>query len=146
MTSMRGTVTRLIDVTLIILVGFLSVADLDDRSALPLPAGLAARLDTLAADAGNRRLEITATESGRFALELSSTTGLRLSLGEVGGPDTLRAVLARLKGEHDLEGVDVEALPAAPLQAAVEAVDACDLLELPREVRLREATTAEVRP
>lgn len=144
MTSMRGTVTRLIDITLIILVGFLSVADLDDRSALPLPAGLAARLDTLSADAGSRRLQITATDSGRFALELSSTTGLTLSLGEVGGPDTLRAVLARLKGEHSLEGVDVEARPAAPLQAAVEAVDACDLLELPREVRLHEA--AEARP
>jgi len=39
----------------------------------------------------------------------------------------------------------VEARPAAPLQTAVEAVDACDLLELPREVRLREVA-AEVHP
>ncbi|MFA7332260.1 MAG: hypothetical protein WC326_14415 [Candidatus Delongbacteria bacterium] len=151
MTLMRGYITRLIDVTLIILIGFLSVADLDDRAVLPLPAGLAAVLDTLARDEAQRRLEITATEAGSFLLELSSTTGLNLPLGRVSGADTLRAVLTRLKSEHQLAGADVRSWPRVPLQTAVDAVDACDLCEIPRDVRFlpetgAPAAGAEARP
>ncbi|MDP2361007.1 MAG: hypothetical protein Q8O14_09670 [bacterium] len=139
MTLKRGYMTRLIDVTLIILIGFLAVADLDDRAALQLPRGISEALDTL--DLGQRRLTITAAGPARFLLELQSATGLNRPLGAVSGADTLRAVLLRLKSEHGLGAADVEVLAHAPVQTAVDAVDACDLCELPREIRFQRRWT-----
>lgn len=134
---MHGYITRLVDVTLIILVGFLAVADLDERSALPLPVALEAALDSLVDGAAQRSVKITVLEAQRFQLELTSSTGLNLPLGQVSGADTLRSVLARLKDEHGLAGAEVEALPRAPIQSAVDALDACDLVEIPRDVKFR---------
>lgn len=141
----RGSITRLIDVILIILTGFLAVADLDDRAGLALPPRLAEAIELAAAEdaaargEAHRHLSLTATGRAAFELELRSSTGLNRPLGRVLGADTLRAVLLRLKRELDLEAVDVQVLAATPVQTGVDAVDACDLAELPREVRFHRA-------
>lgn len=129
----RGSMTRLIDVVLIILIGFLAIADLNKRTSIPLPAALDAALDTL--QLAQRRLLLTAEAGPAFRLELVGASGLRRPLGRVSGADTLRAALGRMKEEHQLAGVDVEVRPDAPLQAAVDAVDACELFELERDLR-----------
>jgi hypothetical protein len=129
----RGAMTRLIDVVLIILIGFLAIADLNKRTSLPLPVELEAALDTL--QLAQRRLLITAEAGPAFRLELEGASGLRRPLGLVRGADTLRAAVGRLKEEHSLAGAGIEILPDAPLQAAVDIVDACELFEIERELR-----------
>ncbi len=130
-----GSVTRLIDVVLIILIGFLGIADLDERTRIPLPTGWEAVLDTLRLE--ERRLLVTAAGGEQFQVELLSSLGLRMRLGEVAGADTLAAVVGRLKEQHELSGVDIEVEPDAPVQAAVHAVDACELYELDRNLEFK---------
>lgn len=136
----RGPITRLIDVTLIILIGFLAIADLGERTSLDLPAGLEGLVDTL--DLKERRLGLRAEPGAVYQLELISASGLRRPLGQVRGADTLRAFLGRLSSEQQLAGVDVVASAAASVQNAIDAVDACDLYEIPRDLKFLDAETA----
>jgi biopolymer transport protein ExbD len=136
----RGPITRLIDVTLIILIGFLAIADLGERTSLELPREVNAMLDTLQLD--QRRLSLHGSADGAYHMELVSASGLRRPLGMVQGADTLQAVLGRLKEEHGLGGVDIEIEGRAIVQYAVDAVDACDLHEIPREIRFLDESGA----
>lgn len=129
----RGPITRLIDVTLIILIGFLAIADLSERTSLELPAGLEQLLDTL--QLNQRRILLRSSADGSYQLSLVSATGLSRPLGVVQGGDTLKAFLGRLSAEQDLAGIDLEVEGDAMVQHAVDAVDACDLYEIPRDLR-----------
>jgi hypothetical protein len=128
----RGGMTRLIDVAMIILIGFLAIADLDERTTITLPDSWDSKLDTL--DVEKRRLTVTADLGPRYVFELVNSIGMRRALGAVSGTDTLRAVLGRLKDQHNIATIDVKVMPQAPAQAAVDVIDAVELFDLDLDI------------
>ncbi len=141
MNARGGTVVRLIDVAMIILIGFLGVADLDERTTVQLPTAWEATLDTL--QLSQRRLVLTAAANDLYHLELQGAMGLRRPLGSFTGPDTLKAVLSRAIEQQKPAGVDIDVEPAAEVQSAVHAVDACALLELDRNLSFQTPRESE---
>ena len=132
MNARGGAIVRLIDVAMIILIGFLGVADLDERTTITLPTAWETTLDTL--QLSQRRLVLTASAGDLYHLELQGAMGLRRPLGSFFGADTLKAVLSRAIEQQKPAGVDIDVAPEAEVQSAVNAVDACELLELERNL------------
>ncbi|MBC8465920.1 biopolymer transporter ExbD [bacterium] len=126
----NGSIIRLIDVVLIILVGFISVSDLRQKSQITLPQ--------------KKETPVDDTESEQIAAMIFiQEDGYQVMVEEDSvwfNPDDLEGVKSRLeeyKQNYDKPLVAIDPSDSSPVQFTVNMIDVCSSLELPKSVLVR---------
>ena len=135
----RGFLIRFIDIGLIVLFGFLMISDIEASSRVEL-AGAPAEVEEAAEEEEDDRAYIVVeiTESSYFRVsDLAAVDRPPVSIGDVDGLTQALEALSRVHDEQELETVVlIQPHPESVVQATVDAMDACDRLELAKSLRM----------
>ena len=131
----QGTIIRLIDVVLIILIGFAIIADLTVRTQMLLPESWRQTLEEQSADSLTVLL-VRVDGGGIYQLKFLDASGKTADFVAFQGADTLAAVLDRLRTQAHSLAVAIQPADSASLQTTVDVVDICEHLGIPKSLEL----------
>jgi len=128
----QGAIIRLIDVVLIILIGFASIADFSERTRMRMPEKWRQTVEETAEQLDILRVDVL--PRGQYSITAVDSLGIETPVAQVFGADTLESVISAYTVGDLSFVVDIRPDDSAELQETVDVVDICEKYDLEKSM------------
>lgn len=128
----QGSIIRLIDVVLIILIGFASIADFTERTRMRMPEKWRQSVEETTETLKILRVEVL--QASQYQVTAQLTDGTETPVASVFGADTLESIVSEYAGANSDFIVDIHPEDNTQLQWTVDVVDICEKYQLEKSM------------